>query len=145
MTSPKPKAILFDLLTALLNSWKVWDTAAGSSALGLRWRKRYLEITFTCGAYKPYEELVLQAARETGVGDEAARRLSEQWGTLEAWSEVGEVLRRLREKGYLLGVVTNCSREMGGRAVERVGVGFDYVVTAEESGYVALAVEMNIS
>ena len=33
-----------------------------------------------------------------------------------------------------LGVVTNCSNELGRRAAERVGVPFDLVVTAERAG-----------
>ena len=33
-----------------------------------------------------------------------------------------------------LGVVTNCSNELGRRAAERVGVPFDVVVTAERAG-----------
>src|SRR5437868_274238 len=34
----KPKAILFDLLTALLDSWTLWDAVAGKPADGRRWR-----------------------------------------------------------------------------------------------------------
>ena len=29
-----PRAVLFDLLTALLDSWTVWNSAAGSEAAG---------------------------------------------------------------------------------------------------------------
>ncbi|KIW00437.1 haloacid dehalogenase, type II [Verruconis gallopava] len=135
----RPKAIIFDLLTALLDSWSVWDqatTAAGFSASqGHVWRKRYLEITFGCGAYKPYEELTAQAARDVGLGDDAARQLNKKWGELEPWPEVRKVLGRLREKGYKLGIVTNCSAELGRRAAGKVGVDFDAVVTAEEAGF----------
>ena len=31
-----PQAVLFDLLTALLDSWTVWNAAAGSGAAGTR-------------------------------------------------------------------------------------------------------------
>lgn len=37
-----PRAVLFDLLTALLDSWTVWNTAAGSEAAGRAWRAEYL-------------------------------------------------------------------------------------------------------
>lgn len=30
----KPKIILFDLLTALIDSWEVWNDTAGSKPLG---------------------------------------------------------------------------------------------------------------
>ena len=38
----KYDAILFDLLTALLDSWTVWNRAAGSDELGRKWRAEYL-------------------------------------------------------------------------------------------------------
>lgn len=37
-----PRAVLFDLLTALLDSWTVWNAAAGSEARGRAWRAEYL-------------------------------------------------------------------------------------------------------
>ena len=46
MKSAAPvEAVLFDLLTALLDSWSVWNHAAGSAADGLRWRRAYLRLT----------------------------------------------------------------------------------------------------
>ncbi|KAL5620941.1 hypothetical protein FOBRF1_004187 [Fusarium oxysporum] len=62
----QPKAIVFDLLTGLLNSWDLWDASTPSKTHedGCRWRQRYLEITFGAGSYKPYEDLVRQAAAE---------------------------------------------------------------------------------
>jgi 2-haloacid dehalogenase len=32
------RAVLFDLLTALLDSWKGWNAAAGSAQMGRTWR-----------------------------------------------------------------------------------------------------------
>lgn len=83
-----------------------------------------------------------QAAVECGAfpssedAEKCASELVRRWGELKAWEEVPIVLKKLRERGSRLGVVTNCSREMGRRAAECVGVGveFDIVVTAEESG-----------
>ena len=43
------------------------------------------------------------------------------------------MLERLR-KSLRIGVVTNCSEELGQRAAARVGVPFDTVVTAEAAG-----------
>ena len=55
---------------------------------------------------------------------------------MKAWEEVPSVLKTLREKGYKLGVVTNCSRVLGMKAAQCVGLDadFDVVVTAEGSG-----------
>ncbi|REN20367.1 haloacid dehalogenase, partial [Mycobacterium tuberculosis] len=61
----------FDLLTALLDSWTVWNTAAGSEEKGRTWRAEYLRLTYGCGAYVPYEQLVKDAARNTGMADSA--------------------------------------------------------------------------
>lgn len=129
----KPKAIIFDLLTALLDSWSLWNSSAGSPENGLRWRSRYLELTFGCGAYKPYEHLVNQSAKDVGLGSEAPIKLLKSWDQLKPWPEVEDVLKKLRAKGYKLGVVTNCSTELGKRAAKLVGI-WDAVVTAEEIG-----------
>ena len=58
MTQRRYDAVVFDLLTALINSWTLWNAAAGSEADGLRWRRKYLELTYGQGAYRPYESLV---------------------------------------------------------------------------------------
>ena len=145
----QPKAIVFDLLTALLDSWSLWDasTPSGSPSEGRPWRHRYLEITFSLpgGVYVPYEDCVRQAASDVGLPPSAAETLLDGWGKLQAWPEVAEVLPALRERGYRLGVVTNCSRQRGAIAVRNAeraaaaGSGqdfaFDAAITAEESGF----------
>ena len=40
-----PKAVLFDLLTALLDSWTLWNRSAGSEQAGRAWRAEYLRLT----------------------------------------------------------------------------------------------------
>jgi hypothetical protein len=40
-----PKAVIFELLKALIDSRSVWAAAAGSIADGRRRRARYLELT----------------------------------------------------------------------------------------------------
>src|SRR5215207_10046525 len=113
MTPPTfPKAVLFDLLTALLDSWTVWNAAAGSEIHGRAWRAEYLRLTYGCGAYVPYEELVLTAARSTGLDDEAAARLESGWLNLPAWSGAQDALDAIGARAKL-GIVTNCSRRLG--------------------------------
>ena len=34
MVGAQPKAVVFDLLTGLLDSWSIWDAAAGSNQQG---------------------------------------------------------------------------------------------------------------
>ena len=129
------EAVVFDLLTALLDSWSIWNRAAGSEADGLRWRRAYLALTYGCGVYRRYENLVREAAAEAGVAASAADALSAHWGALAPWAEVPRVLSDLTTRGVPLGVVTNCSITLGRQAAEQVGVPFAVVVTAEETGY----------
>jgi 2-haloalkanoic acid dehalogenase type II len=129
------EAVVFDLLTALLDSWSLWNSAAGSTADGLRWRRAYLALTYGCGAYRPYEDLVREAAIEAGIAPAAADALTAHWNTLQPWPEVPRVLGTLSARGIQLGVVTNCSTTLGRQAADRVGVPFSVVATSEETGY----------
>jgi 2-haloacid dehalogenase len=60
-------AILCDLLTAQLDSWTLWQSVAGGEDAGRRWRAEYLRITYRTGAYRPYEDLVAEAAASVGL------------------------------------------------------------------------------
>ena len=128
----KYDAVVFDLLTALLDSWSLWNKVAGSPEAGLKWRRRYLEITYGCGAYRPYEELVREAARDAGLPEILAETLEQRWGELAPWPEAAGVLAGLPVP---LAVATNCSIRLGRRAAACVGVPFKVVVTAEEAGF----------
>ena len=127
-------AVLFDLFTALLDSQPLWREVAGSAAVGARWREESSRLTYSAGPYRPFVETVAQAARLAGVPPTRAadllRRMGEQLGP---WPEAPEVLRRLRER-VRIGVVTNCSEDLGQRAAARVCVHFDTVATAEAAG-----------
>ncbi len=126
--------VLFDLLTALLDSWTVWNLAAGSEEAGRTWRMAYLELTYGCGAYRPYETLVEESAVSVGLGKDAALRLEEYWPQLRPWPEAIDVLTQLKQR-YRLGVVTNCSQRLGLAAAQSAGVAFDVVVTSELAGF----------
>lgn len=129
-----PRVVLFDLLTALLDSWTVWNAAAGSEARGRAWRAEYLRLTYGCGAYQPYEQLVEAAAVAVGLPPSAPAALEAGWDQLAAWDGARELLAALRPH-CRLGVVTNCSRRLGHRAAALLGVDWDVVVTSEEAGY----------
>jgi 2-haloalkanoic acid dehalogenase type II len=126
-------AVIFDLLSALIDSWSLWDDVAGGARPGRRWRLRYLEITYATGAYRPYEDLVAESAADEGLAPNAAARLVDRWAELEPWPEAASVLSRLRDS-HLLGVVTNCSVKLGRAAARSLGIPFDAVMTAEEAG-----------
>lgn len=144
----QPKAFIFDLLTALLDSWSLWSHCAGSDELGKQWRLRYIDITYSCGAYKPYESLVAEAAesiRKDGapLPEDAEKSLVKEWeAKLLPWDDVITTLKQLKTRypDVKFGVFTNCSVELGHAAAKKSedasqGVVFDKVLTAEEVGY----------
>jgi 2-haloalkanoic acid dehalogenase type II len=126
-------AVLFDLLSGLLDSWALWDDVAGGPSDGRRWRGEYLRLTYSTGAYRPYEQLVAEAAAAKQLSPHLAPELIARWDELEPWPEAPAVLTEVAASTKI-GVVTNCSIELGRRAVHRVGAAFDVVVTAEEAG-----------
>ncbi len=128
-------AVVFDLLTALLDSWTLWNRIAESEERGGDWRAAYLRRTYQAGRYRPYETLVAEAATEVGLPPALAGCLAARFHELQPWSEVREVLGTLQREGLKLGVVTNCSEALGATAVACTGVEFDVVVTAERAGY----------
>src|SRR5947208_16333183 len=80
-------AVVFDLLTALIDSWTLWNAVAGSEEDGMRWRRRYLEITYGCGSYRPYETLVREAAMDIGLSERLGDELERRWLELRPWPE----------------------------------------------------------
>jgi 2-haloacid dehalogenase len=130
----RPRAVLFDLLTGLLDSWTLWNAVAGSAENGRRWRAAYLKNTYAAGRYRPYETLVAEAAVQVGLSAALGAELAARYGELMPWPEAGEVLGALA--AWLpLGIVTNCSEALGRVAAARIGVPFATIVTAERAGW----------
>jgi 2-haloalkanoic acid dehalogenase type II len=133
-TPARYDAVVFDLLTALLNSWKLWNAVAGSDAAGLRWRRKYLELTYGAGAYHPYEQIIEEAARLADIPAGTAEALLERWPGLEPWPEAPSVLAKLAGR-VPLAVATNSSDRLAEFAVAATGGRFAAVVTAEAAGF----------
>ena len=128
------EAVLFDLFTALLDSQPLWSKVAGDDAAGARWREESSRLAYSAGRYRPFIETVADAAQLAGVPTPRAADLLRGMGEqLLPWLEAPGVLRRLSER-VRIGVVTNCSEELGQSAAALVGVEFDTVVTAEAAG-----------
>ena len=126
-------AVLFDLLTAVIDSWTLWNDVAGGPGTGRRWREQYLRLTYGAGPYVPYESLVAKAAAEQGLPSTLAQQLSRRWGELRPWPEAPTVLNAVAASARI-GVVTNCSHTLGCRAADLVQIPFEVVVTAEAAG-----------
>jgi 2-haloacid dehalogenase len=91
------------------------------------------------GPYLSYRRVLAEGlrgvARAQGraVSDEVASRFSESVRDWPAFPDSAEALRRLRER-FRLGVITNCDTDLFLASRERLGVTFDWVVTAEMAG-----------
>lgn len=131
---PRYDAVLFDLLTALLDSWTLWNNVAGGPEPGGAWRAAYLRIIYRTGAYRPYEELVAEAAEAVGLPRALAGALGARYAELRPWPDVPATLATLAVSGLKLGVVTNCSETLGRMAANCTGTRFDVLVTAERAG-----------
>jgi 2-haloacid dehalogenase len=126
------EAVVFDLLTALLDSWTLWGRVAGDD--GARWRRACLELIYASGEYRRYEDVVAESARAAGLEPALADQLLARWDEVEPWPEAPEVLRDLAHD-HRLAVVTNCSEELARRAAARLGVPLDALISAEAAGF----------
>jgi 2-haloalkanoic acid dehalogenase type II len=127
------EAVIFDVLTGLIDSWTLWNAVAGDPETGRRWRHHYLQLTYGVGDYQPYEELVVRAAVECDLGEAVGLSLIERWDELKVWPGTKEVMSILKTQ-VPLAVVTNCSERLGRMAIAKAGVDFDVVVIAERVG-----------
>jgi 2-haloacid dehalogenase len=123
-------------MTGAANSWTLRADVAGA-ADGRRWPQAYLRKTYAEATYRPYVDLVREAAVDTGLPVAFADRLAARYGELEPWPEVGEVLGKLAED-LPLAVVTNCSEALGQLAAARIEFAFEAVTTAERAGFYKL-------
>jgi len=94
------------------------------------------------GPYKPYRQVlsdVLAAMlAERGVGAEAGAGAEEReafGGSVTEWpafADSAEALARLHER-FNLGVITNCDDDLFAASEQRLGITFDWVVTAQQA------------
>ncbi len=131
-------AVCFDLLTALLDSWTLWETVAaeaGYPGRGRPWREDALRRVTASGDYRPYDELVREGALSVGLPPALAGRLLARWGGLRPWPEVPAMLARLRARPRLpLATATNCPEALARLGSAALGDPFAVVVSAERAG-----------
>ncbi len=127
---PRYDAVGFDLLTALLHTWKLWRSIAREPALGLRWHAASQDL-LRGRPYRPFEDIVREAAALVGIPGERAEELLDRWGSFDPWPDTLATLAQIEAVPRF--IVTNCSRRLGGIAAAPLGA-FDLVMTAEEAG-----------
>lgn len=123
-------AVGFDLLTALLDTWSLFANVAGGRELGMRWHAASQSL-LRGKAYRPFEDIVHEAASSVGIDRPKADELLRRWGESAPWPDVPDVLSHLNS--YKRFIVTNCSERLGALAAARAGT-FDLVMTAERAG-----------
>ena len=123
-------AVGFDLLTALLDSWSLFANVAGGRELGMRWHAASQSL-LRGRPYRPFEDIVREAAGTVGIDRPKADNLLQRWGESAPWPDVPDVLSHL--DSYTRFIVTNCSERLGALAAARAGK-FDLVMTAERAG-----------
>ena len=111
--------VLFDLFSGLLDSQPAYDEVAGSASLGSRWRSEHSRLSYSAGDYRPHDDLVAEAAERIGLPPDRAPALVVRLGELRPWPEAPTVLAQLRAT-VKIGVVTNCSDEVGLRLRTRL-------------------------
>jgi 2-haloacid dehalogenase len=97
------------------------------------------EAALEAGPYRSYRAVLAGALRGIGAdlgfeptGDELAR-FSGSVGCWPAFEDSAEALAALKRR-YKLGVITNCDDDLFALSNRRLGVEFDWVITAQQAG-----------
>jgi 2-haloacid dehalogenase len=123
--------VLFDLLTAVMNSLEVWSAAAGDRKRGLEWRDAATRRMVASRSYLPYEDLVAEATADVGLPPSAASRLFDRWPQMAPWPDAAGL--SVLELPY--GFVTNCSSRLAGIAAGRSRLKPAFTLASEEAGW----------
>ena len=97
------------------------------------------EARLESGHYLPYRTVLAAAARSVGNGlgievtDEEAAAFGGSVGDWPAFDDSTRSLRILRRR-FKLGVLTNCDDDLFAASNRRLGVDFDWVLTAQQLG-----------
>jgi 2-haloacid dehalogenase len=130
MAHPRVRGVLFDLLMAVMDSMAVWSAAAGDRRRGLAWRDAVTARMVAQPSYAPYEDLVVETAREQGLPASAPSDLFDRWPEMSRWPDAAAITGLTVPYGF----VTNCSTTLAATAARRSGLKPAFVLTAEEAG-----------
>ncbi len=134
---------LYDLNTSLLPSLEPICGEAAQRLLS-EWRRLQLQYTLISTligkGHVPFRVVTRRsldvALHRFGlqVTEEVRRSLVAAWDNLVPWTEVPEVLRAVRVRGYPIAVLSNGDSVMLAAVTRNVGVSFDYVFSADMAG-----------
>jgi 2-haloacid dehalogenase len=144
------KGIVFDLYGTLYDVYSVAEASARAfpghgEAIALLWRRKQLEYTWLrslMDRYVPFEVATADALRFTCAQlklplDEAlAGRLCDHYLRLSPYPEMPAALRRLKDAGIPLGIISNGSHHSISQVVNNSGMAwaFDALISVEDVG-----------
>ncbi len=128
-------AVAFDLLSALVDSRALFEAVAGDPEHGGRWREAQLRLVARSETYRPFEQIIADAAKEADVALPQAAQLLAQWSELTPYADVTAPLQVLAQSGLRMVIVTNCSQRLAEVAAGRLPVRWHAVVSAEAAGF----------
>jgi 2-haloacid dehalogenase len=142
------EVLTFDCYGTLID-WETGIVRALRAALGPLGRDvpdeelltRYAghEAAAEAGPYLPYRRILANTARavaselEMEISDDAAARFGDSVGDWPSFPDSSSALRLLQAR-FRLGVITNCDDDLFARSNARLGVAFDWIVTAQQVG-----------
>jgi 2-haloacid dehalogenase len=142
------EVLTFDCYGTLID-WESGILRALRAALGTYAREVHDEELLTryaaheaaaeAGPYLPYRTILADTARavatelDAPLPDEAAAGFGDSVGDWPPFPDSAEALRLLQTR-FRLGVITNCDDDLFARSNDRLGVQFDWVVTAQQAG-----------
>lgn len=99
-----------------------------------------VEADLEAGPYLPYRAILARGLRRVVASfgaeatDEEAAAFGASVADWPAFDDSTRSLRRLRTAGFRLGVLTNCDDDLFAASNRRLGVDFEWVVTAQQVG-----------
>jgi 2-haloacid dehalogenase len=142
------EVLTFDCYGTLID-WETGIAAGLRAALGeyasdahdedLLTRFAAHEAEAEAGPYLRYRDVLARAAHGTArdlgatLADDRVAAFGDSVGDWPAFPDSADALRRLKQR-YRLGVLTNCDDDLFARSNERLGVTFDWVITAQQVG-----------
>jgi 2-haloacid dehalogenase len=125
------------ILAALRDVLDGHRVSAGDEALLQEFAR--FEAEAEAGQYLPYREVLARSLQGIGAGQGfepnagEITRFSESVGDWPAFPDSAEALALLATR-FRMGVITNCDTDLFARSNVRLGVRFDWVITAEQLG-----------
>jgi len=91
------------------------------------------EAALEAGPYLRYAEVLRQCALRMGASEEDAASFGRSVRDWPAFPDSAAALEQLQRR-FKLGVITNCDDDLFAASAAKLGVEFDWVITAEQAG-----------